>query len=118
MGKFKNDKSDARTYYENWSKQKNFSPTLKQEIHITRKGWDHLISGSKSRKRNVRDKHRRLNLLKQARYVILNAKSFKQEVRGEGTFYILELKPPGQKYKVKVIIKKDKLGKYFFYSVM
>lgn len=89
-------------------------------MKVTRKGWDHLISGSSGRRRNIRDKHSRLMLLKPAKHIIKTSKTVTTEKKNGQTFYVLEevVRVGTQKRKVRVILKKDKVGNYTFYSVM
>ena len=118
MSNLKSLQDAAWIYYSQWSKTKTYSKALKGEVAITRKGWNHLRSGSKSKRRSISDKIRRLGLLKQARYVIEHATTFTVGTKATEKHFILQLSLPGKKQKVKVIIKKDKKGRYYFFSVM
>lgn len=97
-----------------------FSKALNSNVRVTRQGWNHLISGSKSRRRNIRDKHLRLTLLKPAKFIIKNEPDV-TITRNNNIEYatILGVVRNGSKQtKVKVVLKKDKKGKWFFFSVM
>lgn len=116
MSGFNKLREESWQYYQTWMKETTFCPILKCNIEITRKGWDHLISGGTGRKRGMKDKINRLNLLKAAKYLIKKpTKSYIENKYGidytilEGNF---------QNKKIKVILKKDVKGKYYFFSVM
>ncbi|MCA9387133.1 hypothetical protein KC669_03810 [Candidatus Dojkabacteria bacterium] len=117
---FKLKQNSARKYYENWRKEKTYSKALSSEIKITRSGWDHISKGSKTKRRRIQDKINRYNLLKCAKFVIKNAKTFSTETRREVKYFILRenCKVNGKVRSVKVLIKKDLKGNYIFYSVM
>ena len=101
-------------------KEKVYCPALHQDVRISRKGWDHLVSGTSSRRRNIKDKHLRLTLLKSANYVIKNAE-FPAISNRNGVKYIglkARVNNNGMNAFIKVLLKQDKQGKFYFYSVM
>ena len=118
-----NWRKEALEYYKNWMKEKTFSPALKSLIRITKKGWEHISSGSKSRHRNEKDKANRFNLLKVAKYIINNSNVYFVSYKNKEKYFILEdkvvitLNNKKKLTKVKVIIKEDRLGNKYFYSV-
>jgi len=120
MSKFKQKKDQAWQYYQVWMKEITYCPILKKEVKITRKGWDHLVSGSKSRKRKISDKIYRFNLLKAAKYTIKNATVKGKEKRNntEYTFVESTFKSGNNNQGIKVILKQDKQRNYYLYSVM
>jgi len=117
MSNLKKLQKEAWQYYKTWMKERTFCKALNKEVAITLKGWDHITKGNKSKKRNVKDKINRLQMLKQAKYIITNAKSFTSEVKNGETYIALESSTP-KPNKIKVIIKKDSKGKLIFHSVM
>lgn len=120
MSNYKTTKEKAWRYYKTWMKETTYCKILNKEVRISRKGWDHLIGG-RNKKRNIKDKHLRLSLLKYAKYVIRKADKV-SIIRKNGEEYTVLMAKAlvrGKKgIKIKVILKKDKQGKYFFYSVM
>lgn len=116
MSNIKTIQLQAWQYYKNWMIRGEYSPALKQQIRISRKGWDHIFKGTRSKKRSLKDKRRRLLLLKSAGYIIRSAHSFCITKRGNESYFVLEGRANGE--DVKVILKKDKDGKYYLYSIM
>jgi hypothetical protein len=101
-------------------KEKTFCTILNNEIRISRKGWDHLVSGSKSKRRKIKDKHLRLSLLKEAKYIIKNPKKMFVSKKNSTNYILLEgdVTYGKSKGKIKVLLKQDKQKNYYFYSVM
>lgn len=85
-------------------------PLINKKVHITRKGWNHLLE-----RRRLKDKQRRLKLLKDAKYIIKNADTIRRTKRN-GTEYI-ELREKTRNH-IKVILKTDQKGNVSFFSVM
>lgn len=114
-------KDQAWDYYKTWMREVNFCPILHKEIKVTRAGWEHITKGTKSKRRLIKDKYRRLKLLKGAKYIIRNASSTSTSKRGSTNYIILNgiFKEKGSKpVGLKVVLKKDRLNRLFFYSVM
>ncbi len=116
MGNFRKTKKEAWKYYKTWMREKTYSPTLKKEIKITRKGWDHLFRGSKMKRRNLENKLHKLSLLKSAKHVIKNTTSYWTEKKDKTKYLIL--KGTFEQKRIRVILKKGKDGNLLFYSVM
>lgn len=109
------NKQEAWQYYKTWMKEKTYCKALKAEVKITRKGWDHLITGG-IQKRTAKDKHNRFQLLKFAKVIIKTANTFSMNQKHSNRYYLLESK--NKKNTIKVLLKKDKNNSYYFYSVM
>jgi hypothetical protein len=116
MSNLKKTQQQAWQYYRGWMIRGEYCMALKQPIRISRKGWDHIFKGTNSKKRNLRDKRRRLLLLKSAGYIIRSASSFQVTKRGSESYFVLDGKANGE--SVRVILKRDKDGRYYLYSVM
>jgi hypothetical protein len=119
MSNFKQQKKQAWEYYKLWMKEGTFCSVLNKQVQISRKGWDHIINGG-ARKRNTRDKYMRLQLLKPARYVIRRPASQLTYKRNGISYIQLTGRTELGRIKtgIKVILKKDKQGKLYFFSVM
>ncbi len=112
----KTKEKEAWDYYKTWQKEKTYSPALKSKILITKKGWDHIKKGSKTRKRRASDKHNKFNLLKLAKYIIKTVKQYEIENRNNEKYFVLKISK--DKDEIRVLIKEDKKGNKYFYSVM
>lgn len=102
-------------------KENTYSPALKKNIQITRKGWDHLFQSKASKQRNIRDKISRMALLKAAKFIIVNTPKYGLNQENGESFYILDniYSNKSKKIKVRVLLKQDSASKdFFFYSVM
>lgn len=108
-------KKEAWEYYKTWMKEKTFCKALKTEIKITRKGWDHIITGG-VQKRSPQDSNNKFQLLKVAKLIIKLEASYSITVKNKESYYCIEKQT--RKYLVRVLLKKDSQGKYYFYSVM
>lgn len=114
------NRNEAWVYYKKWMKEDTYSPALKSKVYITRKGWDHLVRGTKGNRRSKSDAHNKLSLLKLAKKIISTSTTFTLEKK-EGVQYILlqeSLMYKNKRTVVKVIIKFGINQKKFFYSVM
>lgn len=120
MGNFKETKKKAWKYYKIWMKEDTFCPILNRKIRITRKGWNHLISGSRSRRRSIKDKRLRLLLLKPAKYIINNSKKTYITKKNGINYVVLEGETTKGRVKsnIRVLLKSDKKGNLYFYSAM
>jgi hypothetical protein len=110
------NKQEAWKYYKTWMKEKTYSSALNSEVKITRKGWDHIEKGTSNKPRNPKDRISRFQLLRIAKYTIKNSKEFEISTRDNHKYYVLSSK--SNKFEVKVLLKKDLKGIYYFYSVM
>jgi len=110
------NKQEAWRYYKTWMKERTYCKALKAEVRITRKGWDHLSEGTNAKRRTYKDRNSRFQLLKLVKYTIKNSEKFRTEVKHNQKYYVLELLM--KKYKLRVLLKKDLAGKFYFYSVM
>lgn len=112
-------KKEAWQYYQTWMKEKTYCGSLKQEVLITKEGWNHIIKGSSRRRRHVKDLVNKLKLLKAAKYIIKASDQCKVDKRKDGTYIMLEGTVSSmQRQKIRVILKKKEKGDYNFYSVM
>jgi hypothetical protein len=111
---------DAKRYYKTWMKEVTKCPLFEKPVRISKKGWDHIYSGSRSRKRNIKDKHRKFLLLKAAKKLIKEARQVTVEKKNGTKYFILEEKVliQNKSQKVKVLLKEDKKGNKYFFSVM
>lgn len=114
--KFKDIQKSGWEYYKTWMREETYSPALKTKVYITRKGWDHLIKGRSSRKRVIKDRINRLQLLRAAKHVIKTSQN-KESTRNNDHEYIA-LHGVFQKQAIRVIIRKAKGGRPIFFSVM
>lgn len=112
------NKKEAWEYYKRWMREKTYNRALNAEIKITRKGWDHIVRGSKNTRRTQRDKFNKFKLLKDAKRIIKLAKIFEISVREEERYYVLKETKKKKNSEIRVILKKDKEGRYYFYTVM
>jgi hypothetical protein len=110
------NKQEAWKYYKTWMKERTYCKALKTEVHITRKGWDHIAKGTHSKPRKVKDRINRFQLLKLAKLLIKTAEEFVIVDKHNNRYYLLEFK--SRKSIIKVLLKKDSEGKFYFYSVM
>ena len=92
-------------------KEKTYCPALGKEVVVSLKGWDHISKGTRTKRRNTRDKINRFSLLKAAKYVISKSPKGKTEKRDGQNYYILE----GNGVRVVLKLYRDK--KYYFHSV-
>lgn len=111
-------KDDAWRYYQTWRTEVTYCKVLGKNVKITRKGWDHLTSGNKSRRRKIKDKINRLNMLKDAKYIVRNAKKYSLNIKNNTKYFVLESEKGKRKHVIKVILKEDKKGNLYFFSVM
>ena len=106
----------AWDFYNNWRKENSFSPALKKNVKITRKGWSHIFN----KNRNETDKYRRLKLLPYAKELIelsTTIQNIKQS--DETTFIAIEhVFNLETNYKVRVILESKNNSDYTFLSVM
>lgn len=117
MPTLKEVKENAWEFYNNWRASKTFCPVLNTEIRVSLKGWNHLMGGHGSHKRQTKDVVRRLKLLRLAKKVIEAADATsKLSNRHNKSFCVLE-KTIGEK-KIRVVLVEDQLGNKIFYSVM
>lgn len=118
-------KTKAKIYYDNWRKEKTYSPALKRNINITKKGWRHITGAPGHKKRSFKDVYRRLKLLPSAKYIIKKSSTIQSmRVKNNIKYFALEAVVPVKINKtksfhtVKVVIQEDKLGNLIFLSVM
>lgn len=116
MPKLKQIKQDAWKYYKTWMKEKTYCPALKREVKVTRKGWDHITSRSHGHRRSAKDVINRLQLLKEAKFIIKHNTDYTIDKRDSTIFYVLQ-KESG-KSSTRVILRPIGDGKVIFYSVM
>lgn len=115
MSNYRQTKKWAWEYYKKWMKEKTYCKIMDEEIRISRKAWDHLVS-----RRTIRDKHSRMMLLKPAKHLLKNAKEYstKQKNGVEYTEIKGEVKLNNRKCNIKLLLKKDLKGKYYLFSIM
>lgn len=118
-------KEEAWEFYKQWREKPSFSPALKAEIKISRKGWLHISGAFGGKKRTLADVHRRLALLPKAKEIIETSTTIQDIKKKNGTlFYALEamveIEENNKKTlrKVRVVLIEDKKGNKIFYSVM
>jgi len=109
-----------KDYYKRWKLEGSFCPAIKENIVISGMGWNH-ITGGNGHSRTFKDISRRLKLLEKARYLLEISTTY-QDLRKSNinTFLAIEaiLESKGIFKQVRVVLKKDKLNRYIFYSVM
>ncbi len=126
MPSFKKVKDEAWIFYQEWRKEKTYSPALKNEIRISLLGWKHLSGSDKARKRRTyQDAYRRYKLLPFAKEIITTSTTIQNiTTKRNRKFYALEavlkVSYDGKKEdrKIRVILIEDKLQNKIFYSVM
>jgi hypothetical protein len=116
-------KNEIWQVYSQWRGQSIFSPALKEEIHFTLLGWNHIVK-PRFRSRSTSDMYRRLKLLPYAKEVIAKSTTIQNiRARNGKTYYLIQsvemvedkgIKSPRQ---IKVIVIDTASGKKF-YSVM
>lgn len=118
-------KEEAWEFYKQWREQPSYSPALKAEIKISRKGWLHISGAFGGKKRTLADIYRRLSLLPKAREIIETSTTIQDIKKKNGaTFYaleaVIEVEENNKKAfrKVRVVLIEDKKGNKIFYSVM
>ncbi|KKP46493.1 MAG: hypothetical protein UR39_C0010G0004 [Candidatus Woesebacteria bacterium GW2011_GWA1_33_30] len=121
----KSAKIKAKIYYDDWRKEKTYSPALKKNINITLKGWRHITGDDQYKKRVFNDVYRRLKLLPSAKFIIKKSSTIQSvRVKNSIKYFALEAVVPVKINKsktlriVKVIIQEDKIGNLVFLSVM
>lgn len=110
--------------YSLWRSRPIFCPALKEKVHFTLLGWNH-ITKPRSRSRTTKDMYRRLKLLPYAKAIVEKSTTIQNvRTRNGKTFYLLQSvevieDKTGNKLpkQVKVIIIDTATGKKF-YSVM
>lgn len=112
--------SEQWKYYQTWMKEKTICVALGREVKVTRKGWDHITHGTRSKYRSIKDKVNRLKYIKHAKFIIKNAKTAQVRVENGVRAYSLSeaLIVNGKKKIIKVILKEDRKNHLVFYSVM
>ena len=126
MPSLKKVRQEAWEFYQNWRKQKTYSPALKSEIRISLKGWAHLSGSDKARKkRTQKDAYRRYKLLPHAKEIIETSTTIQNITEKRNRkFYALEAvvevsyNDKKEDRKIRVVLIEDKLGNKIFYSVM
>lgn len=106
---------EAWRYYKIWMHEKTYSKALKTNIRITRKGWDHIKSGSKIRKRKIKDKYSRFQLLKLAKFIIKNSSAYEISYKDKQKYYVMRYKL--KREEITVLIKDDQYGNKYLFSV-
>lgn len=126
MPNLKKVREEAWEFYQEWRKEKTYSPALKSEIRISLKGWAHLSGSDRARKkRTYKDAYRRYKLLPYAKEIIKTSTTIQNiSEKRNRKFYALEAvvevtyQEKKESRKIRVIIIEDKLGNKIFYSVM
>ncbi len=114
MSNYKKTKEAAWKYYQTWMNENTYSPALKCEIRVTNKGWDHINRGSKIKRRKLKDKYNKFNLLKTAKHIIKTSQKFETSIRNKEKHFVLYNKDN----TIIVLLKEDKNKVKYFYSVM
>lgn len=118
-------KKKSKIYYDKWRKETTYSPALKKNIKITKKGWRHITGAPGHKKRPFKDVYRRLKLLPYAKFIIKKSSTI-QSVRNKNgiKYFALEAVIPVKVNEtkslrvVKVVIQEDKKGNLIFLSIM
>lgn len=126
MSSLKKVRDEAWKFYQEWRKEKTYSPAFKSEIRISLKGWTHLSGSDRAkRKRTYKDAYRRYKLLPYAKEIIETSTTIQNITEKRGRkFYALEAvvevsyNDKKENRKIRVILIEDKLGNKIFYSVM
>lgn len=125
MPSLKKIKQQAWIFYNEWRKQKTFSPALNTDIRISLKGWYHITGAKGYKQRSAHDVYRRLMILHHAKSIIETATTIQNvQIKGKITYYALDavIKVTEDKKtdwrKIRVIIIDDLKGNKIFYSVM
>lgn len=126
MPNLKKVRQEAWEFYQEWRKEKTYSPALKSEVRISLKGWAHLSGSDKARKkRTYQDAYRRYKLLPYAKEIIETSTTIQNITqKRERKFYaleaVVELAYKGKKEnrKIRVVLIEDHLENKIFYSVM
>ena len=115
----------AWRFYNQWRKEKTYSPALKKNIRVSLQGWYHITGERGLKKRGLKDAYRRMKLLPYAKRIVKRSTTIQDfQERGGVTYYALEAvvsvreKGINQPRRVKVVLKQDKKGNLIFYSVM
>ncbi len=105
----------AKQYYFNWRKEKTFCPAFKEDVLVTRIGWNHLVG---SRFRTKAERIRRFKALPLAKKLIKKSTTY-QEYRYKNGLHYYALVAEMEGVKIKVILSsKKKDRKKNFLSVM
>lgn len=126
MPGLKKVREEAWKFYQQWRKEKTYSPALECEIRISLKAWAHLSGSDKSRKRRTsQDAYRRYKLLPFAKEIIAKSTTVQNITeKNNRKFYALEAmievsyNGQSENRKIRVVLIEDKLGNKIFYSVM
>ncbi len=125
MPSFKDDIKSAKIFYNSWRTRVTFSPALECNIRISLLGWNHITGSTGHKKRSIKDKHRRLNLLSIAEQIILKSTTIQNiTTKNNKKYFALEavmnvdFNGKSSFRKVRVIILEAKNGDKIFYSVM
>ncbi len=114
----KNNFSKQKEYYKNI--KEIYSPYLDSKVIFNSKGWGHIIRKSGSM-RPSKDINRRLSQLENAVRILLIATTVQEKeiiIQEEYSLVFLGFIAILNENKLKIILRKDNDGDYYFYSVM
>lgn len=109
---------EYKKYYKEIGKV--YSPFLESEVSFNSKGWNHILWKGKSR-RTSKEIFRRLSQMENAVKIISIATTVQEKeliVQSEFSLTFLGFIAIINDQKLKVILRKDSEGGFYFYSVM
>lgn len=126
MPSLKKVRQEAWKFYQEWRKEKTYSPAFKAEVRVSLLGWSHISGSDKARKRRTyKDVYRRYKLLPHAKEIIKTSTTIQNITEKRNRkFYALEAiveviyQKKKENRKIRVILIEDKLENKIFYSVM
>jgi len=120
MRDLKKERIKTWNFYNKWRQSGSYSPALKANIIISRKGWTHIFYKNK-KQRPTKDIMRRFKLVPFAQLLIEKSNTLqdvrlnkKKEFMAIEALVIIE----GKLTKLRVVLEVDKQGNIIFYSVM
>jgi hypothetical protein len=109
--KFEKIKTKARKFYEKWRREGSYSPALREQILVTRLGWNHLVDPRKHRTKA--QKIKRFDALPTAKHILDTATTYQEHHFDKGiNYYAFIAEIDGKRIKV-IVSSKFKKQKAF-----